>query len=81
VRPNGQGAVDERGALLRLGVGGLRARIFFAHLAGWGLLGIFLLRPLLRVGRWRRLLAGGEANAADKCQRARAGPQEIASHG
>jgi hypothetical protein len=22
-----------------------------------------------------------EANAADKCQRARAGPQEIASHG
>jgi hypothetical protein len=60
---------------------GVRARLLLARLAGWGLLRIFLLRALLRVGRWRLLLGGGKADAAGKCQRQRAGPQKIASHG
>src|SRR5262249_205944 len=31
--------------------------------------------------RWRLLLGGGKADAADKCQRERAGAHEITSHG
>ena len=53
---NRQGTVDEDRVLLRLGGRSMRARLFLAHLAGWGLLGIVLLRALLGVSRGRWLL-------------------------
>jgi hypothetical protein len=59
----------------------MRARLFLAHLAGWGLLGLLLLLLLLRVGRRRLLLGGGKADAGRKRQRERAGAQESIWHG
>src|SRR5262245_66172141 len=65
---HGQGAVDERRVRLRLGTGGMRARLFLTHLAGWGLLRLVLLRALLPIRGGRGPLGGWNADAAGRCR-------------